>query len=71
MAVPKKKISKSRRNMRRSHHALKAANVVVDSVTGEHKLPHHISLKDGFYNGNQVLIDRDLEDDDDDYDDDE
>ncbi|MFB3149381.1 MAG: 50S ribosomal protein L32, partial [Alphaproteobacteria bacterium] len=28
MAVPKKKTSKSRRNMRRSHHALKPAAYV-------------------------------------------
>lgn len=55
MAVPKKKTSKSKRNQRRSHHALKAINVVVDKTTGEFKLPHHISLKDGFYNGRQVI----------------
>lgn len=56
MAVPKKKTSKSRRNMRRSHHAIKKINVVVDAVTGEYKLPHHISLVDGYYNGRQVLV---------------
>lgn len=55
MAVPKKKTSVSKRNMRRSHHALKAVNVVVDSKTGEYKLPHHISLKDGYYNGKLVM----------------
>ncbi len=55
MAVPKKKISKSRRNQRRSHDAAKKINVVVDSKTGEYKLPHHISLKDGYYNGNKVI----------------
>jgi large subunit ribosomal protein L32 len=55
MAVPKKKTSKSKRNQRRSHHALKVANVVVDQTTGEFKLSHHISLKDGFYNGRQVI----------------
>ncbi len=30
MAVPKRKTSKSRRNKRRSHHRLMAANVVED-----------------------------------------
>jgi len=55
MAVPKKKTSKSKRNMRRSHLALKKINVVVDATTGEYKLPHHISLADGFYAGKQVL----------------
>lgn len=56
MAVPKKKTSKSRRNMRRSHHALKQINVVFDATTGEPKLSHHISLNDGYYNGRQVLV---------------
>lgn len=55
MAVPKKKTSTSKRNQRRSHHALKTTNVVVDATTGEFKRSHHISLKDGFYNGRQVL----------------
>lgn len=55
MAVPKRKTSKSRRNMRRSHDSLSRVNVVVDSVTGEYKLPHHISLSDGYYNGKQIV----------------
>jgi large subunit ribosomal protein L32 len=56
MAVPKKKTSKSRRNNRRAHHALKPINVVVDSKTGEYKLPHRVSLKDGYYNGKQIFV---------------
>ncbi len=55
MAVPKRKTSKSRRNMRRSHHALDTLTIAEDSTTGELKLPHHISL-DGYYNGRQVII---------------
>lgn len=55
MAVPKRKTSKSCRNMRRSHHALKGVNVIEDKVTGEYRLPHHISLKDGTYNNRQVV----------------
>jgi large subunit ribosomal protein L32 len=54
MAVPKKKISKSRRNQRRSHDKIEKINLVVDSKTGEYKLPHHISLKDGYYNGKKL-----------------
>ncbi len=54
MAVPKRKTSKSRRNMRRSHHALQGINIVEDKTTGELKLPHHVSV-DGFYNGRQVV----------------
>lgn len=55
MAVPKKKTSKSRRNMRRSHLALSTVNVVVDNTTGEYKLPHRMSLVDGTYNNRQVV----------------
>jgi large subunit ribosomal protein L32 len=58
MAVPKKKTSKSKRNMRRSHHALKSENWVEDSHTGEPKRPHHIDLKTGMYKGRQVLPER-------------
>lgn len=64
MAVPKKKTSKSKRNMRRSHHAL-SKRTVVESQSGELALPHHICL-DGTYNGRQVLIDpQELSEDDD------
>lgn len=57
MAVPKKKTSKSRRDMRRSHHALKAVTVGEDGTTGEAKRPHHVS-RDGYYNGRQVTTDK-------------
>lgn len=56
MAVPKKKTSKSKRNMRRNDNFLKKVNVIVDSVTGEYKLPHHICLSDGSYNGRKVIV---------------
>ena len=55
MAVPKRKTSKSRRNKRRSHHAIKSINIVEDSKTGEYRLSHHIDLKSGMYNGKQIL----------------
>ncbi len=58
MAVPKKKTSPSRRNMRRSHHALSGQNVVENQTTGESSLPHHIS-PDGYYRGRQVITKRD------------
>lgn len=61
MAVPKKKTSKSKTNMRRSHLALDKINIIADSKTGEPKRPHHISLKDGTYNGRQVLVQRERE----------
>jgi large subunit ribosomal protein L32 len=53
MAVPKKKISKSRRGQRRSHNALETVTVVEDKTSGELKRPHHVS-PDGHYKGRQV-----------------
>jgi len=55
MAVPKRKTSKSKRNMRRSHHKIKANNIIEDKKTGEYRLSHHIDLKTGLYNGKQIL----------------
>ncbi len=60
MAVPKKKKSKSRRNMRRGSNGSYDANlpnVTVDKTSGELKLSHHISL-DGYYNGRKVIADK-------------
>jgi len=57
MAVPKKKVSKSRRNLRRTHHALKPVNVTEDATTGELRRPHHVS-PDGYYKGRQVTTDK-------------
>ncbi len=55
MAVPKRKVSPSRRNMRRAHDALGTNAYVEDKDTGELKRPHHIDLKTGTYRGRQVL----------------
>jgi large subunit ribosomal protein L32 len=54
MAVPKKKTSKSRRNMRRAHHALKAPGYVECSNCGEMKRPHHVCGACGHYDGREV-----------------
>ena len=54
MAVPKKKISKSKRNMRRAHDRLPEANWVEDQETGEAKRRHHIDLKSGTYRGRRA-----------------
>ena len=55
MAVPKRKVSKSRRNKRRSHHAIKAINIIEDKKSGEFRLSHHVDLKTGLYKGRQVF----------------
>ena len=56
MAVPKKKTSKSKRNMRRSHDALSRTNVIIDKDTGEYRLPHHVDKSSGVYNNRPIVI---------------
>ncbi len=55
MAVPKKKTSQSRRNMRRAHLALSKQNIVTDASSGEYVLPHRMCLTDGTYKGKQIV----------------
>lgn len=55
MAVPKKKTSKSRRNQRRSHHALGKVNAIIDKETGEYRLPHRMDKSSGNYNGRTIV----------------
>ncbi|MEM9968568.1 MAG: 50S ribosomal protein L32 [Pseudomonadota bacterium] len=55
MAVQQNKVSKSRRNNRRSHHALLAANPNECSKCGELKRPHHICAACGHYDGDEII----------------
>ena len=55
MAVPKKKTSKSVRNMRRSHHALVATNSMECPNCGEPKRAHHVCKACGHYDGRVVV----------------
>lgn len=55
MAVPKRKTTKSKRNMRRAHDAIKSANWVEDRDTGEAVRRHHVDLNTGMYRGRQVI----------------
>ena len=55
MAVPKRKTSVSKRNMRRSHDSLKKINVILDKESGEPRLPHKIDLSTGMYKGREIL----------------
>ncbi len=55
MAVPKRKTSKSVRNMRRSHHALSATQSSECPNCGEPKLPHHVCAACGHYNKRVVI----------------
>jgi large subunit ribosomal protein L32 len=54
MAVPKRKTSPSRRNMRRSHHRLSPVAHVECSNCGEQKRPHHVCGACGHYDGREV-----------------
>ncbi len=54
MAVPKKKVSKSRRDMRRSHEALTGSANAECPNCGELKRPHHVCSACGFYDGREV-----------------
>ncbi len=56
MAVPKKRTSKSRKRMRRSHDHLEFTAAVTDCPTcGEPKLMHRVCPSCGTYRGRQVL----------------
>ncbi|RMF04525.1 MAG: 50S ribosomal protein L32 [Alphaproteobacteria bacterium] len=55
MAVPKRKVSPSRRGKRRSADALDQPTYIEDKDSGELRRPHHIDLKTGMYRGRQIL----------------
>ena len=55
MAVPKRKTSVSKRNMRRSHDSLKKINIILDKESGEPRLSHKIDLATGMYKGREIL----------------
>lgn len=65
MAVPKHKVSRSKRNMRRSHDKAKVFATVECSNCGEMKLPHHVCQACGHYNGRAVIIQNNTDEDDD------
>jgi large subunit ribosomal protein L32 len=54
MAVQQNKVSRSKRDQRRSHDALKGPTLSEDSTTGEIHRRHHVSA-DGFYKGKKVV----------------
>ena len=54
MAVQQNRKTRSRRGMRRSHDALSASTLSIDSTTGEKHRRHHVTA-DGFYRGRKVV----------------
>lgn len=54
MAVPKKRTSKAKRNMRRAHDAINAP-VFVKEADGTVRRPHRLNLETGLYRGKQII----------------
>ncbi len=54
-ALPKRKISKGRRNRRRLHDRLKPPALVPCENCGEMKLPHTVCLSCGTYKGREII----------------
>ena len=54
MAVPKHKVSKSRRNNRRAHDSLSSATYEECSNCGDLKQPHHVCASCGHYKDREV-----------------
>jgi large subunit ribosomal protein L32 len=61
MAHPKRKISKTRRDKRRTHDALTAKPYTLDPNTGQAVQYHRVCVDTGYYKGRQVMKGR-LED---------
>ncbi len=60
MAVPKRKTSKSKRDMRRTHKKTAGPNLTTCANCGEPKPPHHVCMSCGTYRG-RTLIDTEEE----------
>jgi len=55
MALPKKKISKSRGRKRRTHQKAEVPNLSACPQCSEPKLPHHVCPNCGYYKGRPVV----------------
>ncbi len=62
MAHPKRKISKQRRDKRRTHKKLKPSTIAICKVTGEPHQMHRAYWSEGklYYKGNVVLEKEDV-----------
>lgn len=54
-ALPKRRISKSRRNRRRAHDSIQTFHLVECPDCGSMKRSHRVCLECGKYNGRQIL----------------
>ncbi|MEW5920679.1 MAG: 50S ribosomal protein L32 [Bacillota bacterium] len=55
MAVPKRRVSKTRRDKRRTHWKLSAPGLSRCPKCHEIKMPHRVCPACGFYNGKAVV----------------
>ncbi len=55
MAVQQRRVSKSRKGMRRSHHALKELNVSPCPKCGKPIESHTVCNSCGFYDGKKII----------------
>jgi large subunit ribosomal protein L32 len=55
MAVPKRKVSKSKRDKRRTHKKATAPHLSTCPDCGEAVLPHHVCSSCGSYRGRTVI----------------
>ncbi|MBX3102412.1 MAG: 50S ribosomal protein L32 [Bacteroidetes bacterium] len=55
MAHPKRKISKTRRDKRRTHDKITTKPYYIDNVSGEATLYHRVCLESGYYRGRQMM----------------
>ncbi len=54
-ALPKRKISKGRKNRRRSHHALKSKNLIPCPFCKKMKEPHVVCPNCGKYKDKEII----------------
>lgn len=54
MAVQQNKSTRSKRGMRRSHHALRPSVLSIDQASGKIHRRHHITI-DGIYCGRKMI----------------
>ncbi|MFW5659208.1 MAG: 50S ribosomal protein L32 [Bacteroidota bacterium] len=59
MAHPKRKISKTRRDKRRTHYKATANPYYIDDNSGEPTRMHRVCLESGYYRGKQVMKGKD------------
>lgn len=63
MAVPFRRVSKSRKRIRRSHLALSVPGLITCPNCGEMTLSHRVCPNCGYYKGKQVIVAKEKTDD--------